>query len=239
MSQNTTNDATLGIYVMSYKRPHKILSQKHFEHCTYVVREEEAEAYKEAGVKNILSIPSGAAFDFMSTLYWIKDNTPEDIVFIADDDIKFFIYRTEDYEVITDNETIESEVERIAQIMYDLNIGYACDSPNGAMYAYNKPFAVKGMSGHLRWINKTAFKAKYDPEDPASSDVDIVYQELLMNRIILNPKYLVVSAFMDVNEGIEESRQEHIDYVYALKQKWGKYYDYDFKRNIAAINVKR
>lgn len=233
------------IYVMSYMRPTQILSQKHFEYCTYVVRESEADAYRENGVKNVLPIPTGAVHDFMSTLYWIIENTPERVIFVADDDIVRFMYRTDDVrDITTDNnepdvETITAEIERIGQLIYDLNIGLAFDQPNLALYCYTQEFAFKGMAGHMRWINKDALKATYDSDDPASSDIDMVMQELLRNRIVLQPKYFCVRAFMDTNDGAYTTRQKHYDLIESMKNKWGKYYDYNYKRNIARIKVAR
>ena len=87
---------------MSYQRPDRILTQDLLEYCTYVVRWKEEEAYRNAGVKELLVIPQGATlkdgtivWSFMTTLYWIIENTPEDVIFIADDDIKNFTYRTQ------------------------------------------------------------------------------------------------------------------------------------------------
>jgi len=230
---------------MSYKRADAILTQNMFEYVTYVVREEEAEAYRKAGVENVLAIPSGAVNDFMSTLYWIINNTPEEVICIADDDIGHFIYRMDDTTYLEfrdgtpDKEKITSEVERIGQLIKDLGIGLAFDQPSIAPYGYDREFQFKGMPGHIRWINKSAFKAKYDATDPATSDVDMMMQELLHNRIILQPKYLCVRAGMDTNEGAIEDRQEHLDMVEAMKNKWGRYYDYNHKKNYARINVTR
>lgn len=90
-----TPGITFNIYVMSYQRPHKIMTKNCLEYCTYVVREEEADAYRNAGIDDMLVIPKDATLEcggkvhsFMSTLYWIIENTPEDVIFVADDDIK-------------------------------------------------------------------------------------------------------------------------------------------------------
>lgn len=120
-----------------------------------------------------------------------------------------------------------------------MNIGFAFDQPTLALYAYDKEFQFKGMPGHIRWINKSALKAKYDKNDPATSDIDMMMQELLYNRVVLQPKYLCVKAFMDTNDGYNSDRQAHYDMVESMKNKWGKYYDYDFKRNIARLLVDR
>ena len=230
---------------MSYNRWKAILTKDCLEYCTYVVRENEATFYKEAGIDNLLVIPIGAVNGFMSTLYWIINNTPEDVIFIADDDINKFLYRTQDIQNIEDKlgnpdkETTTSEIERIAQLIVDLGIGLAFDQPNKALYAYDREFAFKGMPGHVRWINKTALKAKFNPEDSASSDVDMMMQELLINRIVLQPKYFVSNGLIDKNEGKRDSRSVFKNLTYDLKYKWGKYYSFDYKRNIAKINVSR
>lgn len=230
---------------MSYKRPNAIISKKLFEYCTYVVREEEAEAYRASGVEDMLVIPNGAVFSFMSTLYWIIENTPEDVIFVADDDIEKFVYRMdnttylENEDGTPDKEKITSEVERVAQLIYDLGIGYAFDQPTLAPYGYDQEFKFVGMPGHIRWINKKALKATYDRKDAAASDVDMMLQELMYNRIIMQPRYLCVKAGMDTNEGATRQRAGHLALVEAMKNKWGRYYDYNHKRNIAKLNVKR
>ncbi|MBO6267611.1 MAG: hypothetical protein J6N19_00535 [Clostridium sp.] len=237
--------SSFNIYCMSYKRANRIMTKNFFEYCTYVVREEEAEAYREAGVEDLLVIPKGAVYSFMSTLYWIIQNTPEDLIYIADDDIIRFMYRMDDKRYlelekgVPDKEMITSEIERIGQLILDLDIGLAFDNAQPATYVYHSEFEFKGMPGHMRWINKNALKAKYDRKDPATSDVDMMMQELLNNRIILQPRYLCVDAFMDTNEGEQKTRQRHLNVVEAMKQKWGRYFGYNYKKNTARINVKR
>ena len=233
------------IYCMSYKRPYKILTKHLFEYCTYVVREKEADAYRRAGIDDMLVIPEGEVWSFMSTLYWLIQQAPEDVIFIADDDIEKFVYRLDTTTYLEtkdgspDKEKITSEVERIAQLIYDLNIGLAFDQATIAPYAYTSEFSFVGMPGHIRWINRKALKAVYDRKDLAVSDVDMMMQELLKNRIILQPKYLCVKAGMDLNAGDVRTRKKHLLTVDAMKNKWGKYYDYNYKRNIAIIRVKR
>ena len=78
---------------MSFRRSNKILTKYLFEYCTYVVREKEADAYRRAGIDDMLVIPEGAVWDFMTTLYWLIQHAPEDVIFVADDDIEKFVYR--------------------------------------------------------------------------------------------------------------------------------------------------
>ena len=236
---------TFNIYVMSYMRPHAIMTKNVFEYCTYVVREEEEQQYRDAGCDKLLVIPHGKVHDFMSTFYWIIENTPEDVICIVDDDVKEMLYRM-DYKAPIrftngelDRETATAECERIAQVLCDLDLGLAYDNPQPAPYVYHQEWQFKAMPGHIRWVNKKAFKAKYNEKDPATSDIDMAMQELLLNRVILQPVYYCTQAKMDTNDGYTSPRSHHESIQYAMMNKWGQYYDYDFKKNTAHINVQR
>ena len=229
---------------MSYSRPDIMLTEKLVEYSTLVVREEELDEYKKYGHENLMTIPKGAVRDFASTFFWIVENTPEDIICILDDDIKSFAYRQDIYQPLKgDNgrEKATCELERIGQLLYDLRLGFGFSQMQGAMYSYDREFAFKGMVGPVRWVNKEAFKATYDPNDEAAGDVDMMLQELLKNRIVLQEKYLWASNHQNEMLGKNEeiNRQDHINYVHAMKNKWGRYYGYDFRKNQAKINVSR
>lgn len=242
------SNPTFNIYVMSYQRYNKIVTQDIFAYCTYVVREKEAELYKKAGVKNLLVIPADCpCYNFMDTLWWTIWNTPEDVIFISDDDITRFVYRINDWlpinlENFADPVAVTTaEVERIAQILVDLDLGLAYDGPQKTLYAYDKEWNFKGMPGHCRWINKKCLKATYDYKDEASCDVDMAMQEMLYNRITLQPKYFLSDAGqMETNEGgVTQTRHDTLNYRLAMENKWGKYYSFDVRKNQAKINVKR
>lgn len=247
MKHTTSNEKpeSFGIYCMSIDRWETTTTKHLFEYCTYVVREEQAEKYREAGIDNLLLIPNGAVHDFMSTFYWIIGNTPEDVICIVDDDIKVMCYRNDKRYPITDKdgkpdrEIATMECERIGQLLYDLGLGLAFDNPNYASYIYDREFGFKGMPGHIRWVNKAGFKAKLDENDPAKSDIDMAMQELLLNRIILLPKYYCTTAEMDTGAGAAEARKHHIDMTIAMHNKWGKYYEYNYRKNVARIGVQR
>ncbi len=227
-------------------RSDTIKTKNVFEYCTYVVREEEEALYRAAGVDSILAIPKGEVHDFMSTFYWIINHTPEDVICIVDDDIKEMIFRGDYHNApirnkdgSPDKETATIECERIAQLLYDLDLGLAFDNPQRAPYSFTAEFSFKGMPGHVRWVNKKCFKAKYNPKDPATSDIDMQMQELLLNRVVLHPLYYISHADIDVADANAEPRRIHIAHQYAMKNKWFPYYDYDFKKNQARIMVER
>ena len=230
---------------MSHNRAKETTSYKCLEYCTYVVREEQEEEYRAQGINDLLLIPKGAVFDFMSTFYWIIENTPEDVIFICDDDIANPVYRTNQYRSLKNDdgsfecETITSEIERIAQLLVDLEKGYATTPVSGAMYNYVKEFEFKKIPSGVRWVNKKHFKAEYNPDDPATSDIDTVYQELAKNRIILSPVYFVFNTKMYDKTGTPEQAEELEATIQGMKNKWGRYVGYNYKRNYYNINVKR
>lgn len=241
MSQNIS----FNIYVMSYQRANVHLTDKVLEYCTYVVREEEAEDYRKNGHENLLVIPTGAVSDFVSTFFWIVENTNEDVIAIIDDDVKHFMYRTIDcVNIKSDDEgknLVSQELERLAQLIVDLEIGMLYPPMSKALYAYDRGFNFLGVPGQFRIVNKKHLKATYNPKDNARGDIDICMQEIQKNRICLREMYFLPNAFQDKILGAEEydNRKDHNDYVYALMNKWGRYFEYDFKRNIAKIKVKR
>lgn len=237
------NEITLGIYVMSYKRSHLITTMHLFEECTYVVRKSEAEAYRSAGVEKIWAVEDKFIDSAQKVFFYIVQNAPEDIVFCADDDIEDVYYRLNDMTRLErDKETITAEVERIAQLLVDLNLGYACNDATGVPYGFDGEFAFKGTSGSMKWVNRRAFKAKMDLAVPYNFDLDIVLQELLYNRIVLKPRYLVGKDKGDVNAGGDQEQKtiaKRKDSILNMQRKWGSYFGYNFKNNRPRIVVTR
>ena len=244
---------TFKIYVMSYHRADITTSYKNFNSCTYVVREEEAQNYRDVGISDLLVIPTGAKLKngdsingFMSSLYWILENTPEEVVCICDDDITSFNYRAaksvninsvyDDYKNI-----IENEIERLAQIVVDLGLGIISTHPLATPYAFTKEFDLYGAPGSTRIINKPCFKATYSNADPANSDVDMILQEVLKNRIALRCSYFHTMTLPNLKTkgGTANNKKLQDELHLAMKNKWGRYYIYDQRNSISKIRVNR
>ena len=249
MNQNIS----LNIYVMSYHRATLTTSYKNFHKCTYVVREEDAESYREVGIEDMLVIPNDAKLrngdpinGFMSTFYWILENTPEEVVCICDDDILSYHYRSAKntnvnitYEDFKDR--IEDELVRLAQILVDLRLGFLATNPLLTPYSFVREFDTVGSPGSTRIVNKAEFKAKYSNRDEANSDVDMVMQELIANRIILRSSYFLTQTLpnLKTSGGTANNKQIQDTLHLAMKNKWGMYYQYDEKKSISRIKVKR
>ncbi len=240
------NDVSFNIYVPSYKRSEKIVTRKHLEYCTYVVRESEKEAYEKALGEKVLAIPdevfdNGIKNGAFTTFKWIIENTEEEVICIIDDDIEEVLYRLDTNERIPDADTVMAEIERLAQMVVDLEIGYACIDGTPVPYGYDAEFGFKGVSGGIRWINKSVYKAKFDKNVQYNFDLDIVLQELLLNRVILKPKYLCTTDKKDTNSGGASSkkRQDQLDSILNMKRKWKSHFEYNEKKNVPKIAVKR
>ena len=72
-------------------------------------------------------------------------------------------------------------------------------------------------------------------------DIDMVLQELLVNRVCLMPKYFYDKGLIDVNEGgnSDRVRQTQLASLTNMQAKWGKYFSYDSTKNKPRIEVKR
>lgn len=236
-------ELTLGIYVPSYKRSDRILTYNLLENSTYVVRESEKADYERAGIKNILAVKDEEINNGAKVVYWIIQNAKEDVVAIIDDDIEDFAYRIDTTDRLNgDKETITAEIERVAQLLVDLDLGFGFIDATITPYNYVQEFGVKGVCGGIKWVNRRKFKAKYDEKVVLNFDCDIVMQELLLNRITLNPKYLCSIDKMKVNKGGEASgrkRKDQEDSILNMRLKWGKHFDYNFKNDKPKMNVKR
>jgi hypothetical protein len=206
-----------------------------------VVRKSEEEAYRTAGIDNIWAVEDEKICGLTEVNQWLIDNAPEPVICILDDDIHHFYYRLERNETITNPEIITAEMERIAQLMVDLDVGFCATDATTSIWNYDREFSFKGSAGAVRWINRRVFKAKCHKELEYNYDLDLVFQELLMNRIILKPKYFCSKGLTDVNAGgaSEKSRNDQIASIDLMKSKWGKYFDYNLKTNKPYIRVDR
>lgn len=235
------SDVKLGIYVPSYGRAKTTKTFELIEDCTYVVRKSQEDEYRARGIKKIWAVNDREIDNLCKVSNYITDNAPEKMIFTIDDDVDYFIYRLDTNEKITDKEIIMSEIERIAQIMLDLGIGFGAEDAAIAPWNYISEFTFKGTTGAMRWYNMDVYKSRFREEVYHNCDLDVMLHELLVNRIILRPMYLCVKAGTDVNAGGNSSktRAEQEACVAIMKAKWGKYFDYNLKNNKPRINVQR
>ena len=231
------------IYVPSYKRSEKILTQDHLEYCTYVVRKSEEDLYRQAGVKSIWAIEDDKIDSLVKVHNYIIDNAPEDVVCLLDDDIAKFVYRIDTLETILDKETVTREIERLAQIMVDCGIGYGASPSDMNVKYYDRPFKFTGVTGAVKLFNKSKLKSRWKEGLKFLCDIQLELEELLSNRIILIPEYFCAEASMDVNEGGNNAQGKTLAEFNAeneeMKLRWGKYYKIANGGKAGRVNVKR
>lgn len=234
-------DIKLGVYVPSYGRSETTSTFQLLDDCTYVVRKSEEEAYKRRGIKKVWGVQDEEIDNYVKVTNYINEHSPEQVIFTIDDDVEYFIYRLDKNEKLTDKEIIMSEIERVAQIMIDLDIGFGAEDAAETPWNYVSEFSFKGTTGAMRWYNKKVYKSRYNEELYHNCDLDVMLNELLVNRITLKPMYFCVKSGTDTNSGGNSSkkRKDQEDCVLDMKRKWGKYFDYDFKTNKPAIRVPR
>ena len=236
-------DKTLGVYVPSYKRSHDIKTYHVLNDCTYVVRESEADAYRDAGVEKILAAPDAEVDSLPKVRQWIIDHTPEDVVVQIDDDITGFSYVNKNNLVrIEDMDIVDAEFERIGQIISDLKIGFASIRMQENVIKYNEEFRFQSTIGLICWFNKAGLKSRYDTNIRFKEDIDFQLQELLYNRIIIVPEYFRAKAIYDKNEGgnsVDKNTKTINATVEYMKTKWGRYYEHNFKTNQSKAKVRR
>ena len=234
-------ESNFGVYVPSYNRYNdKERMYDHLEYCTYVVRQSEAEKYRQAGIEHLWVIEDALIDNIHKVHQYIIDESPEDVICIIDDDGKLMYRHVETYEMT--REEASAELERVGQLIMDLDLGYACTDAVPAPFYYTQEFMFKGMCGGCKWVNKAKFKAKVDSKCQYNFDLDLELQELLHNRAILRPIYFIDVGGQDTNPGgsnTDKNSQKRMEGIQYTKLKWGKYFDYNLKNNKAKINVKR
>lgn len=215
----------LGIYVISYGRSDEIKTYKKVPASTYVVRKSQEKDYKKAGIKNIWAIQDDLIDSWVKVMNYILDNAPETMIVIMDDDLDEFHYVCQQNWEIHDTDIIEDELVRIAQIIYDMEIGHGmlCFRANPRNYA--EEFLWHGIGGGTYWFNREKCTSRFCPEAYAVADAEFQLQELLTNRIILFPKYLVASTSYNSGTNSQARTMDKVkDSIEWVAQKWGKYF---------------
>ena len=233
--------STFNIYVASTRRADKTIVHKLLEYCTFVVRKSEEEDYRKAGITSIWAIEDSEINSFSKVHNYIIEHAPEDIVCVLDDDMAHFRYSLDHNVPINDIEVTTREIERLAQIQWDLGVGLLGTRITASPKNYNAEYHFSGMIGPIRIYNRKVLKARYE-HIRFFSDTDFVLQELLYNRIILRPDYFASDAKLETNKGgmnIRRNRKIQLELADYMSEKWGKYFSYRKENNTSKILVKR
>lgn len=234
-----------GFYVPSYHRAYDTTTYKILPYVTYVVRKSEKDLYKKNGIPKIIAVEDELIDSFEDVHNWLIEakQIKEDVICVIDDDVTGFMYRI-GYHVtkIDDPYLVKEEIERILQQMVDLEIGYGGLSQTASPYNYNSEISFNSLTGSVRFMNRKVIKARFVEMD-YFADLDFVMQELQQNRIIFRPNYLCTTQGLETNRGGNNDNRATRDraktYNEIIKPKWGKYFQYDVKRNVPKILIMR
>ena len=240
----TSSNNSVGIYIPSYKRAENV-NKNHLislEKITFVVRESEKDEYLKNGAKNIIGVEDSKINSLGKVRQWIIENAREDVVIQIDDDVDNFFYKLKNNaEEVESEDVIEQELLRIAQILIDLKLGLASIEMSADVRKTNREFKWSGCTGGINWFNKSCIKGKYS-KDLMKVDTDFMLQELLANRICIVPAYFGAYVKKDTNKGGNQCIKTYerlVENNMFLKQKWGKYFDFDYNRNVTKVKVER
>ena len=217
---------TFNIYVRSYNRYDNVMTSELVEYCTYVVRASQADLYKAKGVK-VLAVEDRFIDSGAKVLNWLIENAEEDVIAVLDDDIKRFKYRLDKYDLNLSKEQATREIERLGQLISDLDIGYATIAGHGNLLYYDRPFRFVGVNAGLKIFNRAKVVGRFDSSIRFLYDDDFQFQELLTNRIALICEYFLCDSFIDTNGGGNNDDKTKAEFQYnhdELKRRWGKYY---------------
>lgn len=237
------DEFTFGVYIPSYSREKRgVVTGKLFENPKHVVRKSQEQAYLDAGFKNVIGVEDSLIGGYAKVYNWIVDNAEEDVIAIVDDDVKNFIYRLDINYPIDSVERCQAEFERLAQFLWDLDLGLAFGSATPTPYVYTSEFGWYGIPGAFKVVNRRCIKARMDEKLPRNTDIDYVLQELLHNRVCLNAKYLVDNPVEDRltnTTGSTYNPRAIAASVEMMNLKWGRHFSYNEKRNVPYIVVER
>jgi hypothetical protein len=105
---------------------------------------------------------------------------------------------------------------------------------------YHKEFMFAGTLGAVYFFNRNKVVGKFHNEASGVADAEFELQELLHNRIVLLPKYLVVKAMYNKGSNTQNRNSQSVrDAALWAKLKWGKHFRYDVEKNKTAISVRR
>lgn len=237
------DEGKLGIYIISAGRWGRgVITGKNLMEYRYVVRKSQEQMYRNNGFGDVLAVEDDKINSYGKVFNYLVENAEEDVIAIIDDDIDHFVYRKEKLEDITDPEIVQSEFVRLAQIIYDLDIGLCAGTPNSNIYSFNGEFAWTGIPGAWKIVNRKKIKAKIDPTIGRNMDIDYLMQENLYNRIVLHERYFTSKEYRDEitnTTGTVVSKTDIDVGLEKMELKWGKYFKYVKKRNLPVVRIKR
>jgi hypothetical protein len=215
-------------FAPSYKRPEKSITQIHYPNVKLVVRESEADAYRENG-NDIVVCPDSAQGNLCRVRNWILDNLYDDAdcIVIIDDDCSYIGRWEEQSQIKFNMNDLEEFSENIANITKEMGFhfwGLNCVTDKGAYREYTPFGTLQYIGGPFQAHLKTS-EVRYDEELPLKEDYDITLQHihkyggcLRVNFAHYNVKQAEQEGGCATYRNLDKEKQQ----FFALQKKWGK-----------------
>lgn len=216
------------IVAPSYKRPEKSITQTTYQSVKLVVRESEADEYRENG-NDIIVCPDSAQGNLCRVRNWMLDNLFDDCdcLIILDDDCKGINRWTEQENTkFTEKELIEF-CEQMSIVTDELGFkfwGLNCVTDKGAYREYTPFGFLQYIGGPFQAHLKTS-KIRYDEELPLKEDYDITLQHIKKHKGCLRvnfANYDVKQAEQTGGCATYRNLKKEKQQFFHLQKKWGK-----------------
>lgn len=212
------------IFAPTYKRSDKCTTHKYLSEVVYVVREAEAEDYKDVHDK-LWIVPNEAQGNLCRIRNYILDNCGEENVLLLDDDIKSFNVWNGNKQRKLEEEDVYEMIQRGFQLAEDLDVvfwGLNCLSDKGSYREYT-PFGTRSYIGGPFQAHRNN-DLRYDEKIYLKEDYDMTLQVLNKYRKNLRLNmYSYTCAQANLEGGCADYRtvKRDLEHNDLLQKKWG------------------
>ena len=212
------------IYSASYKRSDIAKTHKYLSRATYVVRESEADDYKDLHNK-LWIVPDSAQGNLSRVRNYILDNAKEEKIVLIDDDINYFgRWNGNESKKLSENEVYDM-IQQGFQMAEDMGVrfwGINCIGDKGAYREYT-PFGTKHYIGGPFQAHMNN-DIRYSETIYLKEDYDMTLS--VLNKYRKNLRLNMYHYFCDqatIKGGCAEYRniQNEMDQNNMLRDKWG------------------
>jgi len=216
------------IFAPSYKRTEKSITQIKYPEVKLVVRESEAEEYRNNG-NDIIVCPDSAQGNVSRIRNWILDNLYEDAdcIVIVDDDCKSIGRWEKQNDIIFNQEELNEFCESSSVLCKELGYkhwGLNCVTDKGAYREYT-PFGFLQYIGSPFSAHLKESAIRYDEDLPLKEDYDMTLQHIQKYDGCLRINYAHYNVKQAEQEGgcaTIRNLQKEKQQFFALQKKWGK-----------------
>lgn len=219
---------TVKFYSPSYRRPQRSITQQIYPQVQLVVRESEADSYRENG-NTVVTCPDAAQGNVARIRNYILDNlsADADCIVLMDDDCSGVKTWQKQKAYLLQHEELQEACEHWGQLCRDWGFHYwgvNCVPDKGAYREYT-PFGTLQFIGGPFCAHLTSSSIRYDESLPLKEDYDISLQHIRTygGCLRVNYAHYVVKQAEQVGGcATYRNRERERQQFFALQKKWGK-----------------